>query len=294
MTNNTNYRIPPRIAVINSFAGYGRCSMTEALPVISAMGVCACPVPTSVFSNHTGFPTHFAVDFTPYMQGYLEQWEQLGLVFDGIYCGYLGKPEQISIVSDFIKRQKEKGCAMVLVDPVMGDHGKAYRSITPQHSQALASLSACADILTPNVTEACLLTDTTYKEDWNTEQLEDLVKKLHAMGPGKIAVTGLSGQTVQGVTSGFVNYVSCQSADSGHITSASYYSPSTGPSRHGTGDIFASILAAGAVCGEELSVSVQKAADFIGTCIRVSEELGMPETDGVCFENFLHLLTPQK
>lgn len=284
-----NYRIPPKIAIINSFAGYGRCSMTEALPIISAMGVQACPVPTSIFSNHTGFSSHYCMDFTDCMESYLAQWDRLGVVFDGIYCGFLGQRAQIPIVADFIRRQKEKGCSMILVDPVMGDHGKPYRTITEEHCSELSNLVRCADIITPNITEACILTDTPYREkDWQAEELAQLAKQLHRFGPKRIAVTGLMHKADN--SDSFINYISQTDPATQSISSGSYLAPVTGPSRHGTGDIFASILAADAVLGRNFTESVKKAASFIGTCISVSEELQIPECEGVCFENFLNTL----
>lgn len=346
-----SFRIPPKIAVINSLAGYGRCSTTEALPIISAMRVQACPVPTSVFSNHTGFSTHFGVDFTDYMAGYLQQWDSLGLVFDGIYCGFLGKKEQLPLVASFLKSQRQKGCSTILVDPVMGDHGKAYKTITPEHCRALKELVSLADIITPNITEACLLTDTPYQESgWQKPQLHALCAALHAMGPKKIAVTGLRCQAARNPGAGqdgcfldpgsepedgfldpgagqdgcflnsglepedgflnpgaeqdscflnpgsepedgFLNLISKQEEGSRSFTVSRILTPSAGPSRHGTGDIFASILAADAVNGTDFLTSVQKATDFISACIRVSEELHIPEQDGVCFENLLHTLS---
>lgn len=296
-------KIPPKIAVINSFAGYGRCSMTEALPIISTRKVQACPVPTSIFSNHTGFPSHYCQDFTGQMPDYLAQWDALGVVFDGIYCGFLGKKEQIPIVSGFLKSQKEKGCRMILVDPVMGDNGKAYRTITPEHCDALRQLVSLADIITPNITEACLLTDTPYREDgWSLEELTLLCEKLHASGPEKIAITGIrqgwetfpsAGNPPvkkESLPDGFLNFISEKNTEDGSFHTSCDFCPAAGPSRHGTGDIFASILAADAVLGIGFSESVHKAAAFIADCIRGSEELGIPEEEGVCFENYLQKL----
>lgn len=287
-----NFRIPPKIAVINSFAGYGRCSITEALPIISAMRVQACPVPTSVFSNHTGFSTHYSVDLTAHMAGYFNQWDSLGLVFDGICCGFLGKKEQVPLVAAFLRGQRQKGCPMILVDPVMGDHGRAYKTVTPEHCSALKELVSLADIITPNITEACLLTGTPYRENgWREDELEKLCASLHGMGPEKLAVTGLRCKTGSDGEDGFLNLVSelPSSKKTPKITRISV--PSAGPSRHGTGDIFAAILAADAAKGAVFPASVQKAADFIATCIRASEALGIPEQEGVCFENLLDTLS---
>ena len=135
-----NLQIPKKAAVINSFAGYGRCSLTEALPILSAMRVQACPVPTAVFSNHTGFAAFACQDLTAFLPSYLEQWKQLNLTFDGVLCGFLGQAEQILSVSSFLSDQKSRGCQTILVDPVMGDHGKPYRTITTEHCQKLRSL----------------------------------------------------------------------------------------------------------------------------------------------------------
>lgn len=278
------HRIPPKVAAINSFAGYGRCSTTEVLPILSVMGVQACPVPTSVFSNHTGFPSFFCQDLTAQMPGYLEQWNRMGLVFDGIFCGFLGKKEQIPVVSSFIRSQKEKGSPAVLIDPVMGDGGKAYRTVTKQHCLDLKGLTALADIVTPNITEACLLTDTPWKDGiWTDCELEGICRKLHALGPEKIVITGLPLSAQTG--GGFLNFLSVKKKDT--ICFSRCEMPSAGQSRHGTGDIFAAILSADAVKGVDFEASVQKAARFIADCIRLSDRLGIPEPEGVCFENLL-------
>lgn len=181
-----NLQIPKKAAVINSFAGYGRCSLTEALPILSAMRVQACPVPTAVFSNHTGFAAFACQDLTAFLPSYLEQWKQLNLTFDGVLCGFLGQAEQILSVSSFLSDQKSRGCQTILVDPVMGDHGKPYRTITPKHCQKLRSLIPLADIITPNITEACLLADTPWKDGfWNESELSELCQRLHKLGPSK-------------------------------------------------------------------------------------------------------------
>ena len=282
-------KIPPKVAAVNSFAGYGRCSTTEVLPILSVMGVQACPVPTSVFSNHTGFPSFFCQDFTEQMPGYLEQWKQLNLVFDGIFCGFLGKKEQIPIVSSFIKDQKKNGSPTVLIDPVMGDRGKAYRTITKEHCLNLKELVKLANIITPNITEACLLTNTPWKEQgWGDAELQDVCQKLHALGPDRVVITGLPLSSEK--EEGFLNFLSC--SEDGELHFSRCEMPSAGQSRHGTGDIFAAILAADAVKGVDFNTSVQKAALFVADCIRLSDRLGIPEPEGVCFENLLGQLLP--
>ena len=139
----------PRLAMINDIAGFGRCSTTVSLPVISVMKVQVCPVPTSVLSNHLGFPLCHFDDYTSHMRDYIKVWVELGLTFDGLYCGFLGNEEQIDIVREFVEMFRPP---LFLLDPVMGDHGRAYSSITETHVQKMKELLPLADIITPNIT----------------------------------------------------------------------------------------------------------------------------------------------
>lgn len=271
----------PRLAMINDIAGFGRCSTTVSLPVISVMKVQVCPVPTSVLSNHLGFPLCHFDDYTSHMRDYIKVWNELGLTFDGLYCGFLGKEEQIDIVREFVKMFRPP---LFLLDPVMGDHGRAYSSITETHIQKMKELLPLADIITPNITEACLLTGTPWKDgEWTMQELSGLCEKLASLClkdsvSASIVITGIR----QGDS--LVNFL----WDDGVYTT--YVTPIAGASRPGTGDIFASILAADAVRGETLLSSVQKAANFVGLCIAGSEKAGTPVQEGVVFEKYLAAL----
>ena len=268
----------PRLAMINDIAGFGRCSTTVSLPVISVMKVQVCPVPTSVLSNHLGFPLCHFDDYTSHMRDYIKVWKELGLTFDGLYCGFLGNEEQIDIVREFVGMFRPP---LFLLDPVMGDHGKSYSSITETHVQKMKELLPLADIITPNITEACLLTGTPWKDgEWTMQELSGLCEKLALDGSSgaSIVITGIR----QGDS--LVNFL----WDDGVYTTVA--SPIAGASRPGTGDIFASILAADAVRGETLLTSVQKAANFVGLCIAGSEKAGTPVQEGVVFEKYLAAL----
>lgn len=284
--------IIPRLAMINDIAGFGRCSTTVSLPVISVMKVQVCPVPTSVLSNHLGFPLCHFDDYTSHMRDYIKVWNELGLTFDGLYCGFLGNEEQIDIVREFVEMFRPP---LFLLDPVMGDHGRAYSSITETHVQKMKELLPLADIITPNITEACLLTGTPWKDgDWTMQELSGLCERLadicqqESVSSGEASVGTVSSASIviTGIRQGdsLVNFL----WDDGVYTTVS--TPIAGASRPGTGDIFASILAADAVRGETLLSSVQKAANFVGLCITGSEKAGTPVQEGVVFEKYLAAL----
>lgn len=282
----------PRLAMINDIAGFGRCSTTVSLPVISVMKVQVCPVPTSVLSNHLGFPLCHFDDYTSHMRDYIKVWNELGLTFDGLYCGFLGNEEQIDIVREFVEMFRPP---LFLLDPVMGDHGRAYSSITKTHVQKMKELLPLADIITPNVTEACLLTGTPWKDgEWTMQELSGLCERLAdicqqesvSSGEASVGTVSSSSIVITGIRQGdsLVNFL----WDDGVYTTVS--TPIAGASRPGTGDIFASILAADAVRGETLLTSVQKAANFVGLCIAGSEKAGTPVQEGVVFEKYLAAL----
>ncbi|MCR5666971.1 MAG: pyridoxamine kinase [Eubacterium sp.] len=275
---NSCHNHQKKIALINDYSGFGRCSIAVALPIISMMKVQCCAVPTAILSNHTGFDSYFFDDYTDHMETYIKEWEKLGLKFNGICSGFLGSERQIEIVKGFMQRFKTEE-TIVLVDPVMGDYGRPYATYTPDMCQAMKSLVQYADILTPNLTEACILTDTPYKERWKQSELKEMSKKLFQMGPQKIVITGIPQRS-------FVANYCYWSKKEPHIIRTH----KIGDSRSGTGDVFAAILAADAVNGVEFIDSVKKASRFIKNCIERSSQMDIPLTDGVCFEELLYKL----
>ena len=182
-----------KIAIINDISGFGRCSVAVSLPVISHMKVQGCVLPTAVFSNHTGFPSYYYEDYTAHMPRFMEEWKKLGLRFEGIASGFLGSAAQIHIVSEFI-RQFRDARTKVILDPVMGENGKAYPTYTEEMCDKMKELVQYADILTPNVTEACMLADMPYKASgWSKGELHGIMERLRELGAGKIVVSGKNG-----------------------------------------------------------------------------------------------------
>ncbi|MCD8154613.1 MAG: pyridoxamine kinase [Clostridiales bacterium] len=274
MTPNHNHQ--KKIAVINDFSGFGRCSLAVAIPIISVMKIQCCPVPTSIFSNHTGFDSFFFDDYTASMQPYINEWKKLDLRFNGICTGFLGSREQIQIVLQFLK-DFGRPETTILVDPVMGDYGKPYSTYTPEMCLEMKKLAVHADILTPNLTEACILTDRQYHEGrWHMAEVISLAEQLGSMGPDRVVITGIP----QG------EFIANLCYEKGREPKF-LRTHKVGTSRSGTGDVFSAIIAADAVNGEDFQKSVRKASRFIKKCILRSIELDLPLTDGVCFEELL-------
>ncbi len=268
-----------KIAVINDMSGFGRCSLAVSMPIISYMGIQCCPVPTSIFSNHTGFQEYFFDDYTDRMEEYISKWHHLGLKFEGITSGFLGSKKQIEMVIRFIEEFRS-GRTKVIIDPVMGDHGKVYATYTDEMCQEMQRLVKYADIITPNLTECCRLTDTPYKETgWRKKELHVMAEKLFEKGPDKVVITGIpQGEFI-------ANYVMEKGKEPRILRTHK-----AGTERSGTGDVFASIIAADAVNGVAFDQSVKKASNFVKKCILKSVELDIPKTDGVCFEEILYTL----
>ncbi len=268
-----------KIAVINDMSGFGRCSIAVSMPIISAMKVQCCPVPTSIFSNHTGFPEFFFDDYTDKMQAYIDNWKKLHLEFDGIQTGFLGSEKQIAIVEKFISDFRTSRTT-VIIDPVMGDYGRPYPTYTQEMCQAMKQLVQYADILTPNLTEACILTDTPYHDGhWKIKDLVALAKQLTEQGPKKVVITGVPQKA----------YVSNLVYEQGKKAKL-LRTLRIGNERSGTGDVFSSIVSADAVNQVPFEQSVRKASNIVKKCFARSIEMDIPKTDGVCFEEFLTTL----
>ena len=265
-----------KIAMINDFSGFGRCSLMVSVPIISAMKVQCCAMPTAILSNHTGYEDFFFDDYTDKLQEYYSKWEKLGLSFDGIYTGFLGSARQAAIVKDFITRFAREDTVKI-VDPVMGDNGICYATINEEFCTGMRELLPGAAIITPNLTEACLLAGTEYRETGaDIHALTGLAKRLRELGAENIVITG--------ITDGSDSCDFIYTADGDTVL---LRQPCGGVAHAGTGDVFSSIIAADAVNGVDIVTSVKKAASFAGRAIKLSHEMNIPTQDGVCFEELL-------
>ena len=270
----------PRLAAIHDLSCFGRCSLTIALPVLSAMGCQCCPLPTALLSAHTGISGFTFLDTTDEMRRISAHWSQLSLHFQAIYTGFLGSAPQINLVEDFLRRFHAPDTLLVM-DPVMGDHGTPYKTCTPALRQGLRELVAQADVITPNLTEAAILLDIPYHES-QTADASELVRALSLQGQRSVVLTGYA------AAPGQVGAL-CYDRDTRQVEAVQTARvPQDFP---GTGDLFASVLTGALTRGAPLLQAARTAVDFVGSCVARSVAEGAGEAEGVDFEPLLRQLT---
>lgn len=267
----------PKAVCINDLSGVGRASLTVAIPVLSVMGVQCCPLPTAILSAQTGYDHYSFMDFTAHMEEYFEGWQKEHISFDALYTGFLGSAEQIDIVRDIAAAMPEE--AFVLVDPVMADNGRVYATYTPQMCRKMRELVQIADIVTPNITESCLLTDTPYTGETLSEAtVRTLCEGVAALGPQTVVLTGVR------VKADVI--ASCvYTARDKRLTMIE--KPLATGRYPGTGDLFASVLCAALLHGKTLEDAVDRAAGFVARTIAYTAAAGTDPKHGVLFEHCL-------
>ena len=272
------FQIPPRVAAIHDLSCFGRCALTVIIPTLSALGVQTVPVPTALLSTHTGgFTDMYFADLSHEMDAIADHFGELGLKFDSIYSGFLGSEAQIERVEAFIDRFADSH-APVLVDPVMGDGGELYSTYTKELGEGMRRLVRKADIITPNYTEACFLTDTPYRplDGMSEADVEavavSLIEKLSESGANKIVITGM--ETCDRVFTFGVDG-SLPFADRRPRLSAGY---------PGTGDIFASVLLGETLRGKNFVEATSAACGFTAEVIEYTMKFSTPHRDGVMLE----------
>ncbi len=281
----TDGRSPARrVAAIHDLSCFGRCALTVITPTLSAMGNQVIPLPTCLLSSHTGgFDSLYFKDGTEEMSKIIDHFDRLDLKFDAIYTGFLGNESQISLVENFIGRFADEN-TLVLVDPVMGEEGELYSTYTPELMRGMSRLCQYADIITPNLTEACFLTDKEYRDTSVMSESElkafacELCFELQATGAKKTLVTGLHADTDKLCVCGRDNV-------SGEFFT--YIFDRVNRNYPGTGDLFASVLLGSVLRGESFEAAAHRAADFTRRVMEYSSHFDTPEREGVAFEAFL-------
>lgn len=265
-----------RVMAVHDISCFGRCSLTVALPILSAAGVETSVIPTAVLSTHTGGFTDYTYrDLTEDIPGIARHWKSLGLRFDGIYTGYLGSYEQLEIVSGLFD-EFGGGSSLICVDPVMADNGVLYPSFRPDFPKGMLQLCKKADVVVPNLTEAALLLGEPYREGpYTKEYVGDMLKKLSETGPRRVVLTGVYfdekslGCAAYDRETGEIGYALAERVEG-------YY--------HGTGDVFASALLGALLNGFPLSEAARAAVDFTEGSIARTHGAGTDVRFGVNFE----------
>jgi pyridoxine kinase len=273
-----------RTAVINDISGFGKCSLTAAIPILSVLGVECCPLVTAVLSNQTGYKSWHCTDLTGEMPKYLNEWKKLGYKFDSVLTGYMTGEKQADVIINAVKRFRSEG-SLIVVDPVMADDGRLYSTYSKELCKKVIKLASLADIITPNLTELCILSQTSYKEltsHCNEEDYPLLVaeaaKKLLSDTLRTVIVTGVH------FSNSICNII--VDCDVPTVIKSEIYPGSYS----GTGDIFSSVVCGEITKGMSVDYAVRTACKLIERALRDTVREGTDRNDGIAFEKHLGVL----
>ena len=268
-------KILKRAVVFHDLSGFSKCALSVAMPVLSAQKIEVLPVPTAVLSANMSIPGFSYLDMTPHLKEYLNHWKDIPVKADALYSGYLSAPEQTRYVEDSIDFLNP---GLVLVDPVMGDGGRLYKSTNPLMRDGFLTLIKKADLLTPNLTEACLLTDMEYESDMNSEKTKELCERLKNLGAKNVVVTGVTRENA---------LFNCVMTEKRYMEFGFMELPYR---MGGTGDLFASVLLGKLLNGINLESAVPYSARFVTDVMAYTVGVDGYKQRGICFEPFLSLL----
>ena len=267
-----------KAAIINDFSSFGRCSLMTTVPILSAMRIQCCPVPTSIFTNHTGFPKFSKLDCTDWTGNYITDWKAIGLGFEAIQTGFLASQAQMDFVLEFIEAFRSDH-TFVAVDPVMGDYGKLYTSYDPALAARMPELLKIADVLTPNLTEACILAGRPFMENPADGDVAGLAEELCAEHADCAVISGVH----RG--SSLLNFIYTKGEGCDVVEV-----PKIGVDRSGTGDVFASVILGAMMRGHSFGDAVRLAVSFVTETVNCAERMSIPPTDGLPIEETLSSL----
>lgn len=264
-----------KIALINDMSCIGRCSLTAAVPIISACGFNCVPLPTGIFSAQSEFDGFVCADLTDKMQSFADHWKNIGIRFDAIYTGYLATREQAETVKRFLIDFK-KSDTLCIVDPVMGDNGNFYSRIDESFISEMRFLCAMADVITPNVTEAEMIAGIECTQPpYSTEHIKELLIALRNLGTGRIVITGIESDDGQ---------IGCAVYDSFTGKANMFFTPKSEGRFPGAGDVFASSLVCAIMTGKEFTDAIQIAMTFTCGCVEKTALADEPRSFGLQFE----------
>lgn len=273
-----------RAALINDLSCLGRCSLTAAMPIISACGIESVPLPTGIFSAHTEFDGYVKTDLTDRLDAITEHWKNLGIRFDCIYSGYLANSSQAETLRSFLLDFK-KSDTLYIADPVMGDNSVFYKGIDESFVSEMRFLCSVADIIVPNVTEACMLTKTEIpSENHDIDLIKELLFSLMGVTPASIVITGIDFGDGK---------IGCAVYDNLSGKANMFFTAKFDGRFPGTGDVFAAALTACVMNGVELGIAVQTAMGFTCKCIEETVKAGSERKYGLCFEPQIKLLAEE-
>lgn len=280
-----------KIALINDLSGFGRCSLTAAIPVISALGVQACPLPTAILSAQTGFDSYFYDDYTEKLHRMINEWVKMDETFDGIYSGFLGNASQLESVLFFLENFHQKN-TLYIADPIMGDHGQAFPMCTPNFLHAMRTLTQKANVITPNLTELCILADADYEQLTAHANQVDYQKYIIDVAQTLLQKASVE-QTI--ITTGvirteadktLIGNLAITKSDTTYVET-----PYTGIGFSGTGDLFTSVVSGCLIKGLSIRQALETAARFLQPAIEEASANKLDRNHGVPFEKYLKILT---
>ncbi|MCD8095220.1 MAG: pyridoxamine kinase [Ruminococcus sp.] len=261
------------VAAIHDISGIGKCSLTVIIPTLSAMGVQVCPVPTAVLSAHTGFGEFVMRDLTDFVSDALEHYHKLGTDFDCVYSGFLASQQQIDHCLDFLSAYQD---ALKVVDPVMGDNGKPYKTYTNEMCAKMVQLVRAADIITPNLTEAAILLGEDYPYGkLSVSEVKSWLVRLSQLGPKTVVITSVN------ISDNGISSVGYDALSNSFWRVVNDYVPA---SYSGCGDLYTAVLTGGLLSGDSLPVAMSRASGFTKLTVKTTYSYGLTKYDGILFE----------